>query len=76
MDDWVIARVEEIAKKEGQPKLVNKTPIFEWTPGPPTAFNDEIDEEQPESDDNSIADDEDEPEAMMLNNEHVPNRRR
>jgi len=29
MDDWVITRVEEIAKKEGQPKLVKKTLIFQ-----------------------------------------------
>ena len=72
MDDWVIARVEEIAKKEGQPKLVNKTPLFEWTPGVPTVSNDEIEEGQPESDDDSIAINEDEPEVMMFNNEHVP----
>ena len=71
MDDWVTARVEEIAKKEGQPKLVNKTPIFEWTPGVPKDLNDEVDEEQTDSDDNSIADNEDESEVMVLNNEHV-----
>ena len=71
MDDWVIARVEEIAKKEGQPTLVNKTPIFEWTPGVPTDLNDGVDEEQTDSDDNSIADNEDESEVMVLNSEHV-----
>ena len=71
MDDWVIARVEEIAKKEGQPKLVNKTPIFEWTPGVPTDLNDGVDEEQIDSDNNSIADNEDESEVMVFNNEDV-----
>ncbi len=35
MDEWVIKRVEDIAREEGQPKLVNKTPIFEWAPGVP-----------------------------------------
>ena len=33
MDDWVISRVESLARKEGQPLLVDKTPIFEWSPG-------------------------------------------
>ena len=33
MDEWVIRRVEELATEEGQPYLVDKTPIFEWSPG-------------------------------------------
>ena len=51
---------------------MNKTPLFEWAPGVPTALNDEIEEGQPESDGVGIADNEDEPEVMILNNEHVP----
>ena len=41
MDDWVINRVEELAKKEGQPKLIDKTPIFEWHHGETIYDNDE-----------------------------------
>ena len=33
IDNDVIARVKELASKENQPELPDKSPIFEWTPG-------------------------------------------
>ena len=33
IDDEVIHRVEELAEREKQPKLINQAPLFEWSPG-------------------------------------------
>ena len=46
IDDDVIARVEELASKENQPELPNKSPIFEWAPGIEVEPIDEEDESQ------------------------------
>ncbi len=44
IDDYVIARAEEIAEAEGQPIMANG-PIFEWSPGVPIIDDNEDEEE-------------------------------
>ena len=46
IDNDVIARVEELASKENQPELPNKSPIFEWAPGIEVEPIDEEDESE------------------------------
>ena len=49
IDEDVIARVETLAEEEGQPLIINKMPLFEWTTGTPIADADDdyIEIEQP-----------------------------
>ena len=49
--DWVIEKVEEMAEIEGQPKMTDRTPLFEWAPGVPVLDEDEninVDEDEDE----------------------------
>ena len=48
--DYVIDRVEELARQEKQPVMTNGHPIFEWSPGVPILDEDELEGEDFEDD--------------------------
>ncbi len=56
--DYVIERVEEMAKKEKQPKMRNGAPLFEWAPGIPIIDDNEYTLDDDEHFDIDYTDDE------------------
>ena len=64
INQQVINRVHYLANREGQPKLVNNCPIFEWSPGIP--IDDEDNDDVSEDDDVEVHEDDDDIDALQL----------
>ena len=82
IDDDVIDRVEEMADKQKAPKMINRSPLFEWRPGVPIEDeifeieelhdnNNDADSVKSEERDKSFQDDEDKNDADVPEDEDV-----
>ena len=52
--DEIIITVNDMAKKENQPSLIKRTPLFEWAPGLEIDGYDDFDQEEITSMDEDI----------------------
>ena len=61
----------ELASKENQPKLPNKSPIFEWAPGIEVGQIDEEDEPKSNEDNEEISSNQHVQQNVLLENDNV-----
>ena len=71
IDNDVIARVEELASKENQPELPNKSPIFEWAPGIEVEPIDEEDKPESGEDTDEISSNQHVQQNVLVENDNV-----
>ena len=84
VDDLVISRVEDLAKKQKQPLMAGGDPVFEWTPGehiapqPHAPLDDDadmplleyFDDSDSDDDEDYFLDDDDDDDDMNLDDDH------